>query len=64
MIKLNIEEYCHNCEDFEPTCEKIFGRTLIGPIMFDQIVTCVNKNKCRCIHTHIKQSFEKEKNNA
>lgn len=63
MIKLEVEAYCHDCGDFEPECNKLCARTLIGSFMVDQIVTCVNRTRCGKIHSHIKQSLEKEQEN-
>lgn len=65
MIKLEVEPYCHECDDFEPECNKLCACTIIGSFVVDQIVSCVNRTRCLKIHDRIKQTFEKEqKENA
>ena len=65
MIKLEVEPYCHDCEDFEPECNKVCVHSVIGTLAVAQVVTCVNRARCLKIHDRIKQTFEKEqKENA
>lgn len=52
MIKLDIQDYCHNCPDFEP--EKVAIRSLLGIYMY---VQCVNKGRCLAIAGRIKEEL-------
>lgn len=52
MIKLDIQEYCHNCPDFEP--EKVVIKTFGEKFTF---VHCENRGKCINIAAHIKKEL-------
>ena len=63
MITLSLQDYCHNCVDFEAFVEKAF--TFNGVI---SVVSCANKSKCEVLCKYIKKSLEeqygKEKKNG
>ena len=54
MIKLLVEEYCHECPEFYP--EKVGGEAFYGDneliYMSDTIVRCDNYKKCGIIKKH------------
>lgn len=52
-IKLEVEKYCENCEDFEPVAYKASYQCW-EKITTDTVVKCQNADKCRCICAHIK----------
>ena len=67
MIKLDIQDYCHGCLDFEADVEK--GRkTLVGydclgyeeAFISDTVVRCAHRNRCKAI----KRYLEKESHNG
>lgn len=48
MIKLDIDEYCNNCPEFESDVKKdviYFGK---APIV-NTIITCEHRERCRSI---------------
>lgn len=52
MIKLDIQDYCHNCPDFEP--EKVVIKTFSEVYTF---VQCENKGRCLAIAGRIKEEL-------
>lgn len=56
MIKLDIQDYCHTCPNFEP--EKVVISSLAEIFTF---VQCEHKGRCINIAAHIKKELsEKE----
>ena len=51
MIGLYVEKFCHYCEDFEPTTEKIFSDNR----MVSCRVYCKHVSKCRHVAEHIER---------
>ena len=63
MIRLNVEEYCHTCNNFSPTYEQPAVSYGGGQEFFrtDGIVTCEYRKMCLNIARHIsKKTKEKE----
>lgn len=62
MIKLDIDEYCHNCPEFESDVKKdvIHCRNLDfnKASIVNTIITCEHRERCRAI----KKFLEEEKN--
>ena len=61
MITLKVEEYCHNCPEFEPDVDKneveyfesdptSFMRQEKRTVMCDTTVTCQHRNRCAAIY--------------
>lgn len=71
MIKLNIEEYCENCPDFEPDVEKEVLTTEDYPYLestfkyANTIITCKSRDRCNCFYIDMarNQKEKKEKEN-
>ena len=64
MIRLDIQEYCGNCYDFEPDVtrpEKVYCGAEI--IQTDTIVRCEYAKRCENIRRYLKQQAEDSKNN-
>ena len=59
MISLDIQDYCHNCPDFEP--EKVMIR---NPLEVYTFVQCENKGRCRAIAGHIKKELARKENKS
>lgn len=59
MIKLDIQEYCHNCPSFEP--EKVMVR---NPFEIYTFVQCENKGKCMVIAARIKRELAGKEENG
>ncbi len=56
MISLDIQDYCHNCPDFEPV--KAVAET---PFEIYTCVQCENKGKCEAIAGHIREQLAGKK---
>ena len=63
MIHLEIEEYCHECPEFEPTKDATYlyenGRVTAS----DNTVFCYHFSKCSQIARHIKRKLAEEMKN-
>lgn len=59
MIKLEVEDYCHNCGDFEPEVIRFCSDDMV----YLQQIFCVNRNRCEQIYKAIKEHVRKEKEN-
>ena len=63
MIRLEIEEYCHECLDFNPNVipghrePNGYGS---GYFMTDTIVECKNRNRCVGIKRYLERQTRKE----
>lgn len=58
MIKLDIQDYCHNCPNFEPECTKFYS----GDGNCTTSISCENKGVCANIKLYIdKQIAAKER---
>ena len=62
MIILEVEDYCHECPEFEADVEsptfifQSYKKVCSG----NTIVRCSNRRKCREIHSYFKRFAEKE----
>lgn len=54
MITLYVEPFCHYCEEFEPTAEKIFAENQ----MMTCHVYCKHVGKCKHVASHIEQKVK------
>lgn len=74
MIKLKIDDYCENCDEFEPEVEKDKMHLSDRPVDFNQsywefgsqfkyftTITCKHRERCKSIADYIKKNIEKEK---
>lgn len=61
MIKLDVEDYCDTCPDFEPTAEKIVYQTVEDSKIksCDTVVSCKLKERCASIEKYMKMRHEK-----
>lgn len=68
MIRLSIEDYCHNCPEFEVEVERsdmtLHGHNMMtgDPVVETQInrtIRCKHKERCRAIANHISEKKNK-----
>jgi hypothetical protein len=50
MISLQVENYCQNCPDFEPYCNRLYSLQSV-----ETLVQCTHKDRCKEIKTYIEQ---------
>lgn len=63
MIKLKVEDYCSNCDEFEPTSvvvtntynDYLHCKTVVER---NTTVMCEHRERCRCIHEYIKEKVK------
>ena len=55
MINLMVEEYCHECEKFEPHAAVLIGNGV------HTLVTCTHKAECRRIYEYLKDRQKAKK---
>ena len=63
MIKLGVEEYCHNCTEFYPEFDENVLRDYYGSVYIantDRYVVCKNEKLCRHIKDHLMKSIKIE----
>lgn len=53
MITLNVEEYCHNCSQFEAATQPL--------ILGFTAVHCVNRNLCSNLYKYLSSQIQEEK---
>lgn len=58
MIKLNIEDYCRDCPEFEARTDKLYvdGQVLLT------YVYCEHQDICEHIHDHLLKKLKENKN--
>lgn len=74
MITLKVEDYCHDCPDFEPDVEKN-SETLhrndpfTGPFYTETItfhtttIHCKHRYRCESVKEYMRKQLEEEKKN-
>ena len=61
MIRLDIQEYCASCCDFEPDVTKpiksslILGSNDTVVVQSDTVVRCTHAKRCECIKRYLSQ---------
>lgn len=58
MIKLMIEDYCHNCPDFHANVDRLESVDLLGERTCDHVIYCLNGERCRTLKRHIEKGLE------
>ena len=53
MIRLVVDDYCENCNEFEPDVEKMNCENIYGTEFTDTMITCVHKRRCKCIKNYL-----------
>lgn len=65
MIRLDVEQYCHECPDFEPDVQRPekdilygsdpSGRSLQLVSMSDTIIRCKYRDRCRALSRYLEK---------
>lgn len=69
MIKLDVADYCHNCQRFEPEVNKFVSDAIVDPIdlppwgfdykQCDTRIRCANRDQCAIIYEYIERQMKK-----
>ena len=71
MIKLEVEDYCQSCPEFEPDVDKDIDRYFVDTfdpfdpfdterrehVVCDTIIRCEHRGRCRSIKTQIERDM-------
>lgn len=63
MIVLEVEDYCHDCPDFEADVQKADIWAGIDEEIWnfgDTVIRCEYRERCRSIRRYLKKDMEKE----
>ena len=64
MIRLDVQEYCASCCDFEPDVTKPVKSSLVSGlnevivVQSDTIVRCTHAKRCECIKRYLSQQLK------
>ena len=64
MIRLDIQDYCDSCCDFEPDVTKPVKRSLatnlneVIVVQSDTVVRCAHAKRCECIKRYLSQQLK------
>lgn len=61
MIKLFVEDYCHNCTDFDPYVNKSNFECDMGRYLTDTDITCKHAERCEEIKTYLEKEIKNER---
>lgn len=62
MIKLNVEEYCHDCDMFEADVNKICGYSFERRIIYtDTVISCTRRSVCDNLIKFFKKEINHDK---
>ena len=63
MIKLVIEPYCHDCEEFVPVADPAILDIGCPPVtkIVNTIVKCKHEDRCKAIYEYLDKMREKNK---
>lgn len=59
MIKLDVEDYCQECSEFEPDVMKDVC-TNGSDVYYRTIVSCKGRRRCEYIASCVKKTYEKQ----
>jgi hypothetical protein len=66
MIKLDVQDYCHDCDHFSPELKEgkwFYVKNSVERYKTDSIVYCTNRDICNRLHKEFIKKYEKENNN-
>ena len=58
MIKLEVEDYCQKCSEFEPQIDKYTISTINSFETVDTFIYCEHRNRCKRIKEFIEDNKE------
>ena len=56
MIKVSVEKYCHQCQDFVPDvtqAKRMFGDDANDIILTDTIIQCEHRRRCEAMMRYL-----------
>lgn len=59
MIELQVEPYCHNCNEFEPAMNQYDINAVGSHSTFTFKIRCVHRKRCRSMIEQLKGELEK-----
>lgn len=65
MIRVEVEEYCHSCLDFDPdVTEPQRALSLDGKVVIqsDTIIRCAHQKRCASIRKYLERQMKEETN--
>lgn len=62
MIQLDIMDYCHDCDGFDPVKHNTGVYSCENESEF-VTVECRYRNRCKAMYRHLEHIFKKEQNN-
>lgn len=57
MIKVDVEEYCENCENFEPEAQTLTATNCMGEKICNTTVKCRYRTMCKRVHDNLRENF-------
>lgn len=62
MLRLDVEDYCHECETFEPYVSRRIVTVDGNPLWSgsDTIIYCENRTKCEKLIKYLKEQVKQE----
>lgn len=64
MIKLEVEDYCHDCRAFDPETEEVTSFSIGNPYLSDTVVKCHNAKWCARMMQRLERKLRKEQENG
>lgn len=64
MIKLNTDDYCENCPDFDPHLDQTICEDFYGENIVTNIVSCKHQSRCIEIARYIEAQKRRSENNG
>ena len=61
MIRVDVEEYCSDCEDFQAEVErpsKMFANGGRDVFLTDTVITCTNRKRCEAIRRYLERGLK------
>ena len=60
MIKLEVEDYCHQCDAFAPVADSISYQSLGVEQDHDMFVRCSNAKRCRHLVRYLERKLKND----
>ena len=46
MIELNVNDFCHGCDEFAPVVSRLYSENFTGDSRIDHVVRCEHDKRC------------------
>lgn len=60
MIKLEVEDYCHECDAFDPVADSVSYQALGVEQDHDTFVRCSNAKRCRNMVRYLERKLKND----